>query len=100
MGKLNVKVVHHPSQVNENGQYTIKAVTTPQPTKYGTAIILTVIGKDREEKALFVPYSEEVTDQTNLGRLIAAVGPDTDQWVGKRVNVTIEHSQRSLEPVK
>ena len=67
MGKLSVKVVHHPAQANENGQYIIKAVTTPQPTKYGTAIVLTLVGKDGVEKALFVPYSERVTDQTKPG---------------------------------
>lgn len=100
MGKLNVKVVHHPSQVDENGQYTIKTATTPQPTKYGAAIVLTVLNKDRQERALFVPFSEEVTDQTNLGRLIGAFGNDTDQWIGKRVNITIENNQRTIEPVK
>lgn len=100
MGKLSVKVVHHPSQVNENGQFTIKTVATPQPTKYGTAIALTVLSKDREEKALFVPFSEEVTDQTNLGRLIKAFGNETDQWVGKRINVTIDNNQRTIEPAK
>lgn len=31
----------------------------PQPTKYGTAMVLTVVGKDGQEKALYVPYSEE-----------------------------------------
>ena len=72
--------------------------TTPQPTKYGTAIVLTLVGKDVVEKTLFVPYSERVTDQTNLGRLIAAFGNDTDEWVGKRINVTIENNQRTIEP--
>jgi hypothetical protein len=100
LGKLSVKIVHHPGQVNENGQYLIKAVTTPQPTKYGTALVLTVVGKNGVEKALFAPYSEEVTDQTNLGRLIAAFGNDTDQWVGKRLDVAIENNQRTIEPVK
>jgi hypothetical protein len=100
MGKLNVKVVHQPSQVNENGQFTIKSVTTPQPIKYGTSIVLTVLGKDREEKMLFVPFSEEVTDQTNLGRLINALGNETDLWVEQRVNVTIDNNHRTIEPVK
>ena len=100
MSKLNVKVVHHPAQVNENGQYIIKSVTTPQPTKYGTAIVITLQNKDREEKALFIPYSTEVTDQTNLGRLVNAFSDETNQWVGKRISVTIDNNQRTVEPVK
>jgi hypothetical protein len=101
MPKLNVKVVHHPAQVIEDGQFTVKSVTTPQPTKYGSAIVLTVVGRDREERALFIPFSSEVTDQTNLGKLVGAFGDDPDQWIGKRINVTIgDHNQRTVEPVK
>lgn len=99
MNKLNVKVSHHPAQVREDGEYTIKSVTTPQPSNYGRAIVLTVLSKDREEKAVFVPFSSEVTDQTNLGRLVNAFGDDTDQWNGKRINVTIDNNQRTIEPV-
>jgi hypothetical protein len=32
MSKLNVKVSHHPAQVSEDGEYTIKGVTAPQPS--------------------------------------------------------------------
>ena len=99
MSKLNVKVSHHPAQVSEDGEYTIKSVTTPQPSKYGSAIVLTVLNKDREERAVFVPFSSEVTDQTNLGRLVNAFTDDTNQWIGKRINVTIENNQRTIEPV-
>jgi hypothetical protein len=49
---------------------------------------------------LFVPFSEEVTDQTNLGRLINALGNETDLWVEQRVNVTIDNNHRTIEPVK
>lgn len=99
MSKLNVKVSHHPAQVREDGEYMIKSVTTPKPSNYGSAIVLTVLNKDREERALFVPFSSEVTDQTNLGRLVNAFTDDTNQWVGKRINVTIENNQRTIEPV-
>jgi len=97
MSKLNVKVVPNPL-VNESGLYTIKGVKTA-PTKFGSMMAIRVSGKSQEEKSILVPVFPKVTNQTNLGKLVEAFGDETDKWVGKRINITIENNRSTIEPI-
>ncbi len=100
MTKLSVKITEYPEQVTQPGRYTIHSVKPPQETRYDLALILIVTSAKNEEKSLFVPYSPEISNRTNLGRLLQAFGDDTDRWVGRKVEVTIDKDgRRTIEPL-
>jgi hypothetical protein len=100
MNKLQVKISEYPEQVTEPGRHTIKAVKGPQETRFGLALILIVLTAKREERSLFVPYSTEVSTRTNLARLVQAFSTDTDSWVQRQVDVTIDdEGRRTIESV-
>ena len=71
-------------QVDESGRYTIKSVSDPRPTKFGEAIVLTLLNSKGEERILFVPYTTDPSEQSNLGRLVKAFSSDTAPWLKKR----------------
>ena len=98
--RLEVKVTRYPSQVTEPGSYTIQNVKGPQETKFGQAIILTVTDSRNSERSLFVQYMAETTKNTNLARLIAAFGAETEKWIGKKIRVTFDlDGKRKIEPL-
>jgi len=87
-------------QVTTFGRYTIKDVSEPQNTKYGQAIILLLLASAGEERVLFVPYSQDVSDQSNLGRLVKAFGSDTALWLKKKIDIEIgPDKRRTVKPV-
>jgi hypothetical protein len=95
-----VKITEYPEQVTQPGRYTIQSVKPPQETRYDLAIILIVTSSRNEERSLFVPYSPEISNRTNLGRLLQAFSDNTDNWLKKQVDVTIDKDgKRTIEPV-
>jgi len=97
--RLEVKVTRYPPQVTEQGTYTIQNVKGPQETKFGQAIIMTVTDSSNSERSLFVQYSTETTRNTNLARLIASFGAETENWNGKRIHVTFDlDGKRRIDP--
>ena len=100
MTRLDVKITEYPEQVTQPGTYTIKNVKPPQETRYGLTLILIVTSVKGEERSVFVPLSSEISKRTNLARLIEGFGNDTDQWVNKRIHVTLgTDNKRTIEPV-
>jgi len=98
--RLDVKITEYPEQVTQPGTYTIKNVKPPQETRYGLTLILIVTSVKGEERSVFVPLSSEISKRTNLARLIEGFGNDTDQWVNKRIHVTLgTDNKRTIEPV-
>ena len=100
MTKLPVHVSHFPEQVDEAGVYTIKQYKQPQKLQYGTSIILTVSDAKAQERSIFVPYAAEISDNTNLGRLVQVLGDDPDHWIGKKIEVIFDkEGKRKIVPV-
>jgi 16S rRNA U1498 N3-methylase RsmE len=98
--KLEVKVRKTIAQVDQSGRYTITAVSDPRSTKFGTAIVLTLTNAADQQRALFVPYSSEPSDSSNLGRLVLAFGPETSLWPKKKIDVTIgADKRRTVKPL-
>jgi len=86
--------------VNEAGSYVIKNVKTKEQTRFGIANILTV-SNSKGDGSVFVQHSDEPSSRTNLGRLVKAFGDDTDRWVGKKIEVTIDDDgKRRIDPVR
>jgi len=97
--RLEVKITEYPEQVTQPGTYTIKNVKPPQETRYGLTLILIATNTKGEERSLFVPYASETSKRTNLARLIEGFGNDTDQWINKRIHVTLgTDNKRTIEP--
>ncbi len=95
-----MKITDYPEQISEPGRYAIRSVKPPQETRYDLALILIVSSAKNEERSLFVPYSPEISNRTNLGRLLQTFGDDTDNWLKKQVDVTIDKDgRRTIEPV-
>lgn len=88
--RLDTKVTQYPGIVSDSGTYVIRSVKGPQETRFGPALILTVTDPKNREGSLFVPYSNETSKNTNLARLIAAFGTDTEKWIDKKIRVTID----------
>jgi hypothetical protein len=100
MTKLPIHVTHFPEQVDEEGVYTIKQYKQPKELQYGTSIILTVTDAKTQERSIFVPYSAETSDNTNLGRIVKVLGDDPDHWVGKKIEVTFDRNgKRRITPI-
>lgn len=100
MTDLQVNVLKSIKQVNENGRYTIRSVSDPRSTKFGQAIVLTLLDSSGEERILFVPYSRDASDQSNLGRLVKAFGTDTALWIKKKIDIDIgPDKRRTVKPV-
>jgi len=98
--KLETKIRRSAQQVKQDGQYTIKSVTGPQTTRYGAALVLSVNDDSDQEKTLFLPYSNEVSDQSNLARLMQSFGKETNLWIKRKVDVTIgPDGRRTIKPV-
>ena len=100
MVKLEAKIVQYPEQVTQPGRYLIKTVKPPQETRYGLTMILILTNAKGEERSLFIPFSSETTEQTNLGRLMKAFNNETDHWIGKQVDVAFDETgKRTIRPV-
>ncbi len=100
MTKLQVKITEYPEQVAEAGRYVIQAVKGPQETRYGLALILIVITAKGEERSVFIPYSAEASNRTNLARLLATYGDETERWIKRKIDVTIDsEGKRRIIPV-
>jgi hypothetical protein len=100
MTRLNVKVAKYPPQVIQPGRYKIRAAKGPQETRYGQTLIL-IVANDRDQQgSLFLPFATEVSEQSNLGRLVKAFGDDSEQWIGKDLDLSIDQTgRRTIEPV-
>lgn len=95
-----MKITEYPEQVTEAGRYAIQAVKGPQETRYGLALILIVTNSKGEEKSAFIPYSTEASNRTSLARLLGAYGDETERWVKRKIDVTIDSdNKRRIEPV-
>jgi hypothetical protein len=100
MPRLNVRLAQYPGQLTQPGRYEIEAVKPPQETRYGQTLILIVTNTEGQQASLFVPFATETSEQTNLGRLIKAFGAETDHWIGKKLDVSIDETgRRTVEPV-
>jgi hypothetical protein len=103
MTKLEVKITEYPEyspQISQAGRYTIQTVKGPQETRYGPSLIAVVTNTKGEERSLFIPHSAEVSNQSNLARLIAGFGDDTQGWLKRKIDVTIgSDGKRRIEPV-
>jgi len=100
MVKLETKIVQYPIQATQPGRYLIKSVKAPQETRYGLTMIVIVTNAKGEVRSLFIPFSSETTEQTNLGRLMKAFDNETDHWIGKQLDVTLDESgKRTIRPV-
>jgi hypothetical protein len=98
--KLATKVTPHPEQVSQSGTYKIRNVKPPQETRHGPAIILNLTDAKKTERSLFVSCPPETSKNTNLARLIVAFGADTEEWVGKRIRVTVDQDgKRRIDPL-
>jgi hypothetical protein len=98
--QLGVTVTKSIEQVREPGRYSIKGVSDPRSTKFGQAIVLTLLNSSGGERVLFVPYSPEASDQSNLGRLVKAFGADTADWVKRKIDIEIgADKRRTVRPV-
>jgi hypothetical protein len=100
MTRLNVKVAQYPTQITQPGRYEIRAVRPLQETRYGQTLILIVTSDKGQEASLFVPFATETSEQSNLGRLVKAFTDDTDKWIGKKLDLSIDQTgRRTVEPV-
>jgi hypothetical protein len=100
MTKLNVRLAQYPSQLTQPGRYEIQAVKPPQETRYGQTLILVVTNAKGQQGSLFVPFAAETSEQSNLGRLVKAFTDDTDKWIGRKIDVSIDEAgKRTIEPV-
>jgi hypothetical protein len=98
--QFEVNVTHSPDRVDKDGTYTIKNIAGPITGRYGPALVLTVMNSSNQERTLTVPYKEETTDRTNLGRLIQAFGKTKRTWLNRKIRVSIgEDNRRTIEPV-
>jgi len=98
--KLETKVTQYPGIVSDSGVYGIRGVKGPQETRFGAALIMNVADSKNRDGSLFVPYAKETSKNTNLARLIAAFGADTEKWVGKKIRVTIDaDGKRRINPI-
>ena len=97
---LTTNVRKSPEPVKEPGRYTIKSVSEIRNTKYGQVIDLTVLNSAGEERLLSIAYSLEVSEQSNLGRLIKAFGSDNALWPKKKLDIDIDaDKRRTVKPV-
>lgn len=100
MTKLQVKITEYPPQVTQAGRYTIQAVKGPQDTRYGPSLVAIVTNAKGEERSLFIPYSAEVSNQSNLARLVAGFGEETERWIKRKIDVSIGNDgKRRIDPV-
>jgi hypothetical protein len=96
---LPVKVRKSIPQVKEPGRYAIKAVSDPRSTKFGQAIVVTLLDTTGNECTLFVPYSPDPSEESNLGRLVKAFGSDTALWLKKKIDIGIgPDKRRTVKP--
>ncbi len=95
-----MKLTEYPEQVTGAGRYTIQAVKGPQETRYGLTLILIVTTAKGEERSAFIPYSAEASNRTSLARLMAAYGDETERWIKRKIDVTIDSDgKRRIDPV-
>jgi hypothetical protein len=100
MTKLNVRLAQYPSQLTQPGRYEIQAAKPPQETRYGQTLILVVTNGKGQQASLFVPFAAETSEQSNLGRLVKVFTDDTDKWIGRKIDVSIDEAgKRTIEPV-
>ena len=98
--KLETKMTQYLEQVTQPGLYTIREVKPQRQTRYGRALPVVLSNAKGQEVIMLLPYPTEITDRTNLGRLVRAYGDETDQWIKKKVEVTIyENGRRRIEAV-
>ena len=99
MTKLNVNITKYPPQVTQAGRYTIQAVKGPMDTRFGPSLIAIITNAKSEERSLFIPHSQEVSDQSNEARLIAAFGDETEHWIRRKLDVSIgKDGKRRIDP--
>jgi hypothetical protein len=95
-----VKIRKTNPQVDKAGRYTIVAVSEPRNTKFGMALAVTLTNTAGEERLLYVAYSTDPSDQSTLGKLVAAFTDDPALWLKKKLDVTIgADGKRVVNPV-
>jgi hypothetical protein len=98
--KLEVNLRKSIPQIKEPGRYTVKNVSDPRSTKFGSAVPITLLDATGNEWALFVPHSPEPSEESNLGRLVKAFGKDTALWLKKKIDIEIgADKRRTVKPV-
>jgi hypothetical protein len=99
LARINAKFTKYPPVVTQRGRYTIQHVREHE-TRYGRTLIPTITDAKGERFSLFVPYPAEISDKSLLARLTRAFGDDTDQWVGRKIQLTLDRNgRRRIDPV-
>jgi len=99
MGKIDSKFMKYPPAVTEEGRYAFQEIKERE-TRYGRTLIGTVTNTKNERFSLFIPFPAEISDKSLLARLTRAFGDDTEQWVGRKIDLTLDrYDRRRIEPV-
>lgn len=83
------------------GRYRIENVIEKNEMRY-PALLLVLVNYEDKRYGMFIQLSadEEISSNTNLGRLIQAFGTETGNWVGKMVQVEIDaQGRKHVRPV-
>jgi hypothetical protein len=99
LGKIDTKFTKYPPAATQPGRYNIQQVKERE-TRYGRALILTLANARGEKFSLFVAYPTEISDKSLLARLTKRFGDDTEQWLGKKIDLTYDRNdRRRVDPV-
>jgi len=98
MGRIDSKFTKYPPTVTQPGRYTFQQIKERE-TRFGRTLISTVTNSKDERFSFFIPYPAEVSDKSLLARLTKAFGDDTEQWLGRKIDVTFDrYGRRRIEP--
>jgi hypothetical protein len=93
MGTIGSRFIKYPPTVTRPGLYTIQQVKEHK-TRYGPTLILTLTNSKGDKCSLFVSCPEEISDKSLLARLTKAFGNNTEQWLGKKIDMTLDRNDR------
>jgi hypothetical protein len=97
--KIQAKFTKYPPVATQPGRYTIQQVKEHQ-TRYGPTLILTIANSKGDRFSLFVSCPEQISDKSLLARLTRAFSDETDQWVGGKIELTLDRNRRRrVDPV-
>jgi hypothetical protein len=99
LGKIDAKFTKYPPVATQPGRHNIQQVKE-QETRYGRTLILTVTNAKDERFSLFVPYPAEISDKSLLARLTKAFGNDTQNWLGRKIDLSLDRNgRRRIDPI-
>lgn len=99
MGKIDSKFTKYPPAITQPGPYTFAQIKEQQ-TRYGRTLVSTVTNSKSERYSLFIPYPAEISDKSLLARLTKSFGNETEQWLGNKIDVTLDKDgRRRINPL-